>query len=87
MPADYDLICKGDLALQIRSLASVQSHNRFTGWVVSSYRQMRDWARDVLRRNRSDYRQSIEIWIAEDDAKLLFWSLPKQFSILIFNAS
>jgi hypothetical protein len=87
MPADYDLICKGAFALQIRSLASEQSHNRFTRWVVSSYRQMRDWARDVLRRNKSDYRQSIEIWIAEDDAKLLFWSLPKQFSILIFNAS
>jgi len=87
MPADYDLICKGALALEIRSLASEQSHNRFTRWVVSSYRQMRDWARDVLRRNKSDYKQSIEIWIAEDDARLLFWSLPKQFSILILNAS
>ena len=87
MPSDYDLICKGALALEIRSLASEQSHNRFTRWLVSSYRQGRDWARDVLGRNKSDYRQSIEIWVAEEDAKLIFWSLPKQFSILILNAS
>ncbi len=87
MPSEYDLICKGAQALEIRSLASEQSHNRFTRWAVSSYRQVRDWARGVLRRNKSDYRESIEIWVGEDDAKLLFWSLPRQFSILVLNAS
>ncbi len=87
MPSEYDLICKGAQALEIRSLASEQSHNRFTRWVVSSYRQVRDWARGVLRRNKSNYKESIEVWVGEDDAKLLFWSLPKQFSILVLNAS
>jgi hypothetical protein len=87
MPADYDLICRGAQALEIRSLASGQSHNRFTRWIVSSYRQVWDWARGVWRRNKSDYKESIEIWVSEDDAKLLFWSLPRQFSILILNAS
>jgi hypothetical protein len=87
MPSDYDLICRGAQALEIRSLASEQSHNRFTRWIVNSYRQVQDWARDVWRRNKSDYKESIEIWIGEDDAKLLFWSLPRQFSILVLNAS
>jgi hypothetical protein len=87
MPADYDLICKGAQALEIRSLASEQSHNRFTRWMISSYRQFRDWTREVFRRNQTAYKESIEIWLGEDDAKLLFWSLPKQFGILVINAN
>lgn len=87
MPADYDLICKGSQAVEIRSLASEQSHNRFTRWIISSYRQFRDWTRDVFRRNSSAYKESVEIWLGEDDAKLLFWSLPKQFGILVLNAN
>jgi hypothetical protein len=87
MPADYDLICKGDQALEIRSLPSTQSGNRFTRWIGSGYRQVRDWARDPLGRRERAYRQIFEIWIAEDDAQLLFWSLPKQIGILFVNGS
>jgi hypothetical protein len=86
MPADYDLICKRSQALEIRSLASEQSRSRVTRWIVSSYRQTRDWLRDVWNRDRSGYKESFEIWIGEDNAKLLFWSLPKQFSILLVDA-
>ncbi len=87
MPAEYDLICRGSQALEIRSLASEQSRSRFTRWVVSSYRQTRDWVRDFWNRNRSTYKESYEIWVGEDSAKLLFWSLPRQFSILLVHAS
>jgi hypothetical protein len=87
MPADYDLICKGDQALEIRSLPSTQSGNRFTRWIGSGYRQARDWARDLLSRRTRAYREIFEIWLAEDDAKLLFWSLPKQIGILFVNGS
>lgn len=87
MPMDYDVICKEDRALEIRSLASGQSGSRFSRWIVSSYRQTRDWARDLLGRRSSSYRESIEIWLSEDDARLLFWSLPKQFGILILENS
>ena len=87
MPADYDLICKGDQALEIRSLPSTQSGNRFTRWIGSGYRQVRDWARDPLGRRERAYRQIFEIWLAEDDAQLLFWSLPKQIGILFVNGS
>jgi hypothetical protein len=87
MPADYDLICKDDRALEIRSLPSTQSGNRLTRWFGSGYRQVRDWARDLLgRRNRAN-REVFEIWLAEDDAQLLFWSLPKQIAILLVNGS
>lgn len=87
MPADYDLICKNSQALEIRSLASEQSHNRFTRWIVSGYRQVRDWTRDKWGRKNTSYKESLEIWMGEDDAKLLFWSLPKQISILVQNAA
>jgi hypothetical protein len=86
MPADYDLICKGSQALEIRSLASEKSTSRITRWFVSGYRQTRDWLRNVWGRNGAGYKESFEIWIGEDNAKLLFWSLPKQFSILLLNA-
>jgi len=87
MPMDYDVICKDGRALEIRSLASGKSRSRFARWVVSGYRQTRDWARDLLGRRSSSYREFIEIWLSEDDAKLLFWSLPKQFGILILENS
>jgi len=85
MPMDYDVICTDHRALEIRSLASGQSRSRFTRWIVSGYRQTRDWTRDLLGRRSSSYRECIEIWLSEDDARLLFWSLPKQFGILILE--
>jgi hypothetical protein len=87
MPGDFDLICKGDQVLEIRSLPSTQSSNRFSRWIVGGYRRARDWAREVVGRRNSNYREKIEIWMSEDDAKLLFWSLPKQFGILLLNVS
>jgi hypothetical protein len=87
MPSDYDLVCKGNQALRIRSLLSDQSRSRFTRWLVNAYLQVRDWARDTLGGRKSSYRESIEIWLDEDDAQLLFWSLPKEFGILVLDAS
>jgi outer membrane murein-binding lipoprotein Lpp len=85
MPADYDLLCKGDQALQIRSLLSDPSRSRFTRWIVSSYRQVREWARERIGGGKSIHQESIEIWMGEDDAELLFWSLPRQFGILLMS--
>jgi hypothetical protein len=48
---------------------------------------VRDWARDLVGRGRTSYRESIEIWLAEEDAKLLFWSLPRRFDILLLDGS
>jgi len=87
MPSDFDLVCKDDRALIVRSLPSGQSRTRFTRWVVGGYRQVRDWARDVIGRKKVAYHESVEIWLSEDDARLLFWSLPKQFEILLSNGS
>jgi hypothetical protein len=86
MPSDYDLICKGSQALEIRSLQSEQTGYRLTRWLVNGYRRTRDWTRDVFRGWGAPYDESIEIWMQEDEARLLFWSLPKQFRILIINA-
>jgi hypothetical protein len=86
MPMEYDLLCKGNRLVEIRSL-SAQSRSHFTRWIIGGFRQTRDWARNVFGRRKSVYRESIEIWLSEDDAQLLFWSLPKQVDILILNAS
>jgi len=87
MPADYDLLCKGGQALQIRSLLSDPSRSRFTRWIVSSYRQVREWARQTIGGRTTNRQESIEIWMGEDDAQILFWSLPRQFGILLLSGS
>jgi hypothetical protein len=87
MPLDFDLICKESRLVEIRSLPSVQSRSRVVRWIIGGFRQSRDWARDVFGKRKSAYRESLEIWLSEDHAQLLFWSLPKQFNILILNAS
>ncbi len=87
MPADYDLLCKGDQALQIRSLLSDPSRSGFTRWIVSSYRQVREWARETIGGRKTIHQESIEIWMGEDDAQILFWSLPRQFGILLLSGS
>jgi hypothetical protein len=87
MPLDYDLLCKENRLVGIRSLASAQSRSFITRWIIGGFRRSRDWARNVFGRRKSGYSESIEIWLSEDDAQLLFWSLPKQFDILILNGS
>jgi hypothetical protein len=87
MPLDYDLLCQGDRLVGIRSLPSAQSRSRVPRWIIGGFRQSRDWARNVFGRRNSAYRESLEIWLSEEDAQLLFWSFPKQFDILIVNAS
>jgi hypothetical protein len=85
MPLDYDLLCKENRLVGIRSLASAQSRSLFLRWIIGGFRRSRDWARNVFGRRNSAYSESLEIWLSEDDAQLLFWSLPKQFDILILS--
>jgi hypothetical protein len=87
MPLDYDLLCKENRLIGIRSLASSESSSFITRWIIGGFRRSRDWARNVFGRRNSGYSESLEIWLSEDDAQLLFWSLPKQFDILILNGS
>ncbi len=87
MPSDFDLVCKDNRALVVRSLPSQQTRTRFTRWIVGGYRQTRDWLRELIGRKQAAYSESVEIWLSEDDARLLFWSLPKQFGILLTNGS
>ncbi len=85
MPSDYDLICRGDRVLQVRSLLTDQSRFAVTRWIVSNYRLAREWVRTTLGGKNAAAQESIEIWMGEQDARLLFWSLPRQFEILLVN--
>jgi hypothetical protein len=85
MPSDYDVICRGNQVLAIRALPA-ESRNRFVRWFVGGYRRFTDWTRKAFGRRNAGFRDVIEVWMSEDDARLLFWSLPKQFGILLLNA-
>jgi hypothetical protein len=86
MPPDYDLLCRGGTVLQIRSLPPQASSNRVHRGIVSSYRRFVDWFRG-LKTGSSHNPQRIQLWLEEDDARLIFWSLPKQLQILIVRDS
>ena len=85
MPADYDLICEGDNVLQIRSLPDERSHNRVLIWIVSTYRRSADWFRQWRAPKYARPLHSVQLWLTEDDSRLVFWSLPKRVRILILR--
>jgi hypothetical protein len=86
MPSDYDVICNVNRVLEIRALPA-ESRSRFARWFVGGYRRFSDWTREVFGRRNVGFHEVIEVWMSEDDAQLLFWSLPKQFGILLLNVS
>jgi hypothetical protein len=83
MPADYDLICDSDRTLEIRSLPSRQDNSRIARWGKSLYRRMVERYRRLTASRNAKSEVRIQLWLSENEAKLLFWSLPKQLEILI----
>jgi len=83
MPADYDLICDGDRILEIRSLPSQQNSSRIGRWGKSAYRRLVEQVRRLKESRNAKNTVKVQLWLSENDAKLLFWSLPKQLGALI----
>ena len=83
MPADYDLICEGGKALQVRALPAEQSGSGIGRAFRSAYRRTVDWYRRWRAQGKTRDQYAIQVWLAEDDSRLLFWSLPKQINILV----
>jgi hypothetical protein len=83
MPADYDLICEGDRTLEIRSLPSQQNSSRISSWSKSLYRRLVERYRRFKESRSAKNSVRIQLWLSENDAKLLFWSLPKQLEVLV----
>lgn len=84
MPADYDLQCEGGDALEIRALPAETSHSVIIRWITAVHRRSANWYRR-WRAGKSEQRYVIELWLAENDSQLLFWSLPKKMKILILR--
>ncbi len=85
MPGDYNLVCSDGMILEIRALPSEQAGMAPVKFIKSLYRRTLDW----YRRGKSPDRlesQAIQLWLEENDARLLFWSLPKKLNILIIQA-
>jgi hypothetical protein len=73
--------------LQIRSLPAKESSNRVHRGIVSTYRRSVDWFREWHMPGSSNRPRTIRLWLVEDDARLIFWSLPQQIQILILRGS
>lgn len=86
MPADFDLVCEGGDVLQIRALPSERSPSGIVRWISSAYRRSADWFRRWRNSGDTQARDLIQLWLAENDSQLLFWSLPKQINILILRS-
>jgi len=87
MPADFDLVCAGGDVLQVRALLAERSRSRIIRWMSSTYRRSADWFRRWRASGETKSRYCIQLWLAENDSQLLFWSLPKQLNILIIRGS
>lgn len=86
MPADYDLICEGGNAVEVRALPSETSRSAIIRWITSAHRRSANWYRR-WRAGKAEQRYSVELWLAENDSQLLFWSLPKKMKILVLRGS
>jgi hypothetical protein len=87
MPEDFDLICEGGNVLHIRSLPAQTSPSRLTSGLSSAYRRWLDSFRQWRTSKEDRPRCLIRLWLPEDQAQLLFWSLPRQASILVINGA
>ncbi len=85
MPSDYDLICEGDRVLEIRALPSGESGSRVLQWIKTAYRRFLDHYRAWQAGKNDKARDRIQIWMSEDDTRLLFWSLPKKLNLLVLE--
>jgi hypothetical protein len=87
MPADFDLVCEGGDVLQVRALPAEKSRSMIARWISSTYRRSADWYRRWRTSRDAKPRHSIQLWLAENDSQLLFWSLPKKLNILVLRGS
>jgi hypothetical protein len=82
MPQDYNLVCGSGMILEIRALAAQRSSSNPIALFKNLYRKTLDRLR---QRNSTDSAQHpiIQLWMEEEDCRLLAWSLPKHLYILI----
>ena len=85
MPRDYNLVCSDGMILEIRALPSEQAGVAPVKFIKTLYRRTLDWYRREKSPDRTES-PAIQLWLEENDARLLFWSLPKKLSILIIHA-
>lgn len=85
MPPDYDLVCDEGRVLEIRALPGTQSGTLVVRWLRSAYRRLADRYRRWRTPESSRPRYSLQLWMSESDARLLFWSIPEKIEILVLN--
>ena len=83
MPAEYDLVCADAGLLGIRTLLSERVGSPMVGGLVYLGHRIIERYRHWRASSGEEPRYVIQLRLGESDARLLFWSLPKQLSILV----
>ena len=82
MPQDFDLICRDGMILEIRALPSEESGSKPILFIKTLYQKTLNWYRH-WKSSGGTQTPITQIWLDENDSRLLIWSLPKQLKILI----
>ncbi len=83
MPQDYDLVCSDGNILQVRALPAEKSGIGFIRAIITLYRRSIDRFRRLRTPHEMQLQHIIQLWLDENESRLLFWSLPKQLKILV----
>ncbi|MBN2319985.1 MAG: hypothetical protein JXR49_12945 [Acidobacteria bacterium] len=82
VPQDFKLVFRNGMILGIRALPSERTGVAPVKFLKNLYRKILDRYRHEQSSDQTRS-QIIQLWLDENDARLLFWSLPGQFKILI----
>jgi hypothetical protein len=82
MAMDYDLICQNGMVLEFRALPPEPTGRGPIRFIKTLYRKIADWRRHQTSSNQGRF-EAIQLWLDENDSRLLFWSLPRRLRILV----
>lgn len=85
MPPDFDLVCDEGNVVRVRSLPEPGKGARLLNSLVSTFRHLREDYRRWRTPRSEQPPCSAQLWLPEDQARLLFWSLPKTVRIVIMG--
>jgi hypothetical protein len=83
MPRDYDLLCDDGNIFEIRALPPEKSRFSFANAPKTLFRRFVDMCRRWKSPRNNPLQQTIQLWLDENDSRLLFWSLPREIKILV----
>ena len=86
MPQDYDLLCQDGMIFEFRALPSERTGSGPIRFIKTLYKRILDRYRNARSSDQVPL-QAIQLWLDENDSRLLFWSIPKKLKIMVIAAA